>query len=85
MTFPMLSQKSPIPSPPLSYPPILIFFFFLSKQKLKILQDFQAVLACSGARMSEKGRSEKTIKEQDFLDNMLTWFYTLVCFVESIL
>ena len=25
MTFPMLSQKSPIPSPPLPYPPILIF------------------------------------------------------------
>jgi hypothetical protein len=25
MKFPMLSQKSPIPSPPLPYPPILIF------------------------------------------------------------
>ena len=26
MTFPVLSQKSPIPSPPLPYPHILIFF-----------------------------------------------------------
>jgi hypothetical protein len=26
ITFPMLSQKSPIPSPPLPYPPIPIFF-----------------------------------------------------------
>ena len=32
ITFPMLSQKSPIPSPPLPYPliPIFFFFFFLA-------------------------------------------------------